>query len=79
MLTTDLEMTPATVVVLPNPPSTGSVRTALRDVDVASAIRYVMETLPSGQRKRAIVQTPDQSMFFLEIEAVYGLPEFPRS
>lgn len=79
MLTTDLQTVAATVVVLPNPPRSDAVRTALRDVDLASAIRYVMETMPPAQRDRAVVQTADQSMFFLEIEALYSLPEFPRS
>jgi hypothetical protein len=69
---------PARVVVLPRRARGGPAVTARHDLSAASAIRYVMESLPAEERARAVVQTPAQSMFFLEIEALYEQPDFPR-
>jgi hypothetical protein len=78
MLTVDLKQ-PATVVVLPRETRDGSVLTASKNLSVANAIRYVMEKLPKEERMRAVVQTASRSLFFLEIEAVYDHPSFPRA
>ena len=45
---------------------------------LASAVRYVVEQLPPGERPRAVVRTPTKSLFIEEIEALYEQPEFPK-
>jgi len=69
--------TRADVVIIPPEPGRDAV-TARRDVSAASAIRYVVEQLPSDERSRAVVRTARALLFIDEIEALYGLPEFPR-
>ena len=69
--------TRADVVIIPPEPGRDAV-TARRDVSAASAIRYVVEQLPSDERSRAVVRTARALLFINEIEALYGLPEFPR-
>ena len=39
---------------------------------------YARSKVAAEERTRAVVQTPVQSMFFLEIEALYRQPDFPR-
>ena len=73
----DLE-TPATVVIIPPKPGAGPASTAKRGVTLASAVRYVVEQLPPGERPRAVVRTPTKSLFIEEIEALYEQPEFPK-
>jgi hypothetical protein len=69
--------TRADVVIIPPEPGHDAV-TARRDVSAASAIRYVVEQLSSDKRSRAVVRTARALLFIEEIEALYGLPEFPR-
>ena len=76
MLPITLE-TRADVVIIPPEPGHDAV-TARRDVSAASAIRYVVEQLSSDKRSRAVVRTARALLFIEEIEALYGLPEFPR-
>ena len=76
MLPINLE-TRADVVIIPPEPGHDAV-TARRDVSAASAIRYVVEQLSSDKRSRAVVRTARALLFIDEIEALYGLPEFPR-
>ena len=76
MLPINLEMR-ADVVIIPPEPGRAAV-TARRDMSAASAIRYVVEQLPSNERCRAVVRTARALLFIDEIEALYGLPEFPR-
>src|ERR671926_720287 len=77
MLPIDLE-TPATVVLIPSKPGAGPASTAKRGVTLTSAVRYVVEQLPPGERPRAVVRTPTKSLFIEEIEALYEQPEFPK-
>src|SRR5215212_9772654 len=69
--------TRADVVIIPPEPGRDAM-TARRDMSAASAIRYVVEQLPSDERSRAVVRTARALLFINEIEALYGLPEFPR-
>ena len=73
----DLE-TPATAVIIPPQPGAGPAATARRGVTLASAVRYVVEQLPPGERPRAVVRTPTKSLLIEEIEALYEQPEFPK-
>ena len=76
MLPINLEMR-ADVVIIPPQPGHSAVM-ARRAVSAASAIRYVVEQLPSDERSRAVVRTATALLFIDEIEALYGLPEFPK-
>ena len=67
----------ADVVIIPLRPGRGVV-TARQDVSAACAIRYVVERLPKDERSRAVVRTATALLFIDEIEALYGLPEFPK-
>ena len=49
------------------------------DMSVASAIRYVVEQLPTDEKPRAMVRTFTALLFIAEIEALYDRPEFPKS
>jgi len=77
MLPINLEMR-ADVVIIPSLPGHDAVM-ARRGVSAASAIRYVVEQLPSDERSRAVVRTARALLFIDEIEALYGLPEFPKA
>jgi hypothetical protein len=67
----------ADVVIIPPRPGREAV-TARQDVSAACAIRYVVEQLPRDERSRAVVRTATALLFIEEIEALYGLPEFPK-
>ena len=67
----------ADVVIIPLRPGHEAV-TARQDVSAACAIRYVVERLPKDERSRAVVRTATALLFIDEIEALYGLPEFPK-
>ena len=69
--------TRADVVVIP-PRQGREAVTARQDVSAACAIRYVVEQLPKDERSRAVVCTATALLFIEEIEALYGLPEFPK-
>ena len=77
MLPINLE-TRADVVIIPPQPGHDAV-TACQDVSAANAIRYVVEQLPRDERSRAVVRTATALLFIEEIEALYGLPEFPKA
>lgn len=68
--------TPASVLVMS--PRHHEVATARSNITLASAIRYVVEVMPDEEKPRAVIQTPLQSLFIAEIEAMYEQPSFPR-
>ena len=70
MLPINLEMR-ADVVIIPPQPGHGAVM-ARRDVSAASAIRYVVEQLPSDERSRAVVRTARALLFIDEIEGEHA-------
>ena len=70
MLPINLEMR-ADVVIIPPQPGHSAVM-ARRAVSAASAIRYVVEQLPSDERSRAVVRTATALLFIDEIE---GAPQ----
>ena len=76
MLHVDMN-TRADVVIIPPEPGYDAAM-ARRDVSVASAIRYVIEQLPTDEKPRAVVCTPTALLFIAEIEALYDRPEFPK-
>src|SRR3954469_2004825 len=79
MLPINLEMRADVVIIPPQPGHGHGAVMARRDVSAASAIRYVVEQLPSDERSRAVVRTARALLFIDEIEALYGLPEFPKA
>ena len=69
----------ATVLILPAPPGLKQVATAKRGLNLAQAIRFVMESLPVPDRPQAMIRTRERSLYIAEIEAMYDRPEFARS
>jgi hypothetical protein len=76
MLKFDLE-SPADVLIVPARRDEAAISTARRDVSLTSAIRYVMERLPTEARSRAVIRTRSCSLGLGEIAAIYSQPGFP--
>ena len=70
---------PATVVVVPHQPRSGRADIVKHDVNLAGAIRHVIEQMSLGERQRAVIRTPDRSLLFEEIVALYKQPDFPAA
>jgi len=67
---------PAIVVVVPHQPRSGRADIVKHDVNLAGAIRHVIEQMSLGERQRAVIRTPDRSLLFEEIVALYKQADF---
>lgn len=62
----------ASVMVLPQNPRQGSVRTVAGKRTLRQAIRLVVEDLPRDERFRALIRATNRSLHTDEIEAMYA-------
>jgi hypothetical protein len=69
----------ATILILPARPGLKQVATVKRGLNLAQAIRFVVESLPVPDRPRAMIRTRERSLYIAEIEAMYDRLEFTRS
>jgi hypothetical protein len=69
----------ATVLILPALPGLKRVATVKRGLNLAQAIRFVVESLPVPDRPRTMIRTRERSLYIAEIEAMYDRLEFARS